>query len=109
MGWGVWVFLVGALILALLGLLAVLRGWLFPWLDRQVFRPRMAGASMLCMAVYLAIGGLALSSGLRWRLGPLFGLPFLLAGSMLTVLSKAPSRSERLRSEAGDLGGVPRS
>jgi hypothetical protein len=107
--WNVWANLVGALVLVVLGLLAVLRGWLFPWLDRQVFRPRMAGASMLCMAVSLAIGGLALSSGLRWRLGPLFGLPFLLAGSMLALLSKAPSRSEWLRSEAGDLGGVPRS
>lgn len=93
MAWYVWANLVGALVLAVMGSAAVIRGWSVPWLSSRVLRPRMRGVAMLCVAAALAVGGLGLSGANdRWQWLPLVGGPLLLAGAALLLLSSAPPR-----------------
>lgn len=91
MAWNVWANLVGALIAAAVGLAAILRGWLLPWMERCVFRPRWLGAAELCIAAAMGIGALALSgAGDHWTWLPLLVGPFLLASAACMLVSQVP-------------------
>lgn len=89
MAWTVWI---PVLLLSVLGLVGVVRGWVMPWRSEWIFRRRVAGAGTLCLAVATAIQGVALSGTRRWHWLPLVAPPFLLAGCVLILLAQAPPR-----------------